>query len=359
MTFRPLAGALLLAAACGGSEPKEWPQVTFALPPDTVLTRYVNVPDAAALGGGRWVVAAPEFNEAAIVDFTTRTVRVLGGRGDGEIRNPYGVFVVGDTAFIADWALRRLTLWSAEGQPGGTIAAPDALRGLLPSGRDAAGNYYFLVKPPPGRDGGGNRDSAAVVRAPADLARFDTVARLSPLDMAEVEDRSGRRFERRVFSGEDHWGLLADGTVWVARPYQNYVMRRTAAGEERHGPRLPDRVIEVTWTDRDHFLLEFPEDQRAAAEMLPWSPLKPPFENAVATPGGWVWLEKSRPAVDSVRTYQVIAPSGALSHLAVYPSRQGRVIALTDSLALVAEQFREGVRLMQVAVPPVPQALPR
>jgi len=359
MTGRPLAAGLALLAACGGAEPKEWPQATFVLPPDTVLTRYVNVPAAAALGGGRWAVVSQEFNEAAIVDFNGRSVRVLGGRGEGEIRNPFGVFASQDTAYIADWALGRLTRWSADGKPAGTVAAPEALRGVLPSGRDAAGNYYFDMKPPAGRDGRGNRDSAAVVRSGADLAQFDTVASLSPLDMAEVEDRSGRRFERRVFSGEDHWGVLADGTVWVARAYQNYVWRRTAAGEELRGQRLPDRVIEVTWTDRDHFLLQFPEDQRATAELLPWSPLKPPFENAVATPAGWVWLEKSRPSVDSVRTYQVVAPSGRLSHLVVYPSRQGRVIAVTDSLVLVAEQFREGVRLMQVAIPPIPRPLPR
>ena len=354
MTRRALATVALALAACGGGQPKEWPQVTFALPPDTVLTRYVNVPSAAALGGGRWVVASPEFNEAAIVDFGTRSVRVLGGKGDAEVRNPYAVFTAGDTAFVADWALRRLTRWSAVGQAAGAVPAPDALRGVLPSARDAAGNYYFLVKPAPGRDGSGNRDSASVVRSPAGFARFDTVARLSPLDVAEVEQRGNRRFERRVFSGEDHWGVLRDGTVWVARVYQNYVLRRTAAGEETRGDRLPDRVIEVTWSDRDHFLLQFPEDQRSTAEQLPWAPLKPPFENALATPGGWVWLEKSRPAVDSVRTYQVVSPAGVLSHLVVYPSRQGHVIALTDSLALVAEQYKEGVRLMQVPIPVAP-----
>jgi hypothetical protein len=282
-------------------------------------------------------------------------VRVLGGKGEAEIRNPFGVFAAGDTAFVTDWALRRMTKWSASGEAAGAVAAPDGLRGLLPSARDAAGNYYFEVKPAPGRDGSGNRDSAAIVRSSAGFARFDTVARLSPLDLAEVDERGSRRFERRVFSGEDGWGVSADGTVWVARVYQNYVLRRTAAGGEARGDRLPDRVIEVTWSDRDHFLLQFPEDQRSTAEMLPWAPLKPPFEKAIATPGGWVWLEKSRPAVDSVRTYQVVSPEGALSHLVVYPSRQGHVIALTDSLALVAEQFKEGVRLMQVVIPAVPR----
>ena len=61
--------ALIAAAACGSGKAKEVPQVTFAYPSDTVLTRYVNVPGAAWLGDGRWVVVAGEYNEAAIVDF--------------------------------------------------------------------------------------------------------------------------------------------------------------------------------------------------------------------------------------------------------------------------------------------------
>jgi hypothetical protein len=235
------------------------------------------------------------------------------------------------------------------------MPAPEGLRGLLPVAGDGAGQFYFEVKPEI-RGGRGHRDSASVVRASAGFTSFDTVARLSPLDLAEVEDGAGRRFERRVFSGEDAWGVFPGGTVWVARVYRNVIWRRSPTGKLTKGESLPDRVIEVTWSDRDHFVLQFPEDQRSTVELLPWAPLKPPFEHAFGTPSGWIWLEKSRASIDTVRTYQVTTPAGTLSHLVIYPSRQGRVIALTDSLALVAEQYKEGVRLMQVAVPLAPPA---
>lgn len=358
MTPRPLVTFLATLAGCGGGGPVEYPVVWFSSPADTVLARYVNVPEAAALSPGRWAVVSPEFDEAGILDFGTRSLRILQGRGEAEVRNPFGVFAFADTAYVADWALGRLTRWTADGRPAGPVAAPAMLRGLLPQARDAAGNWYAERKPSPGRDGRGNRDSAAVVRISPDLARVDTVGRLSPLDMAEVQDRTGRRFERRVFSGEDRWGVFADGTVWIARAYQNYILRRPPSGHEARGPKLPDRVIEVSYADREHFVLQFPEDQRGVADQLPWSPFKPPFERAFATPGGAIWLEKSRPATDSVRTYQVTSPDGSLSHLAILPSRQGRIIAMTDSLALVAEQWREGVRLMQVTIPAAPVVRP-
>lgn len=357
---RRIAAVLALAlAACGGGGPREVPSVTFGLPPDTILTPYVQVPQAAALGGGKWVVVAAEFDEAAIIDFTSGRRTVLRGTRDVVLRHPFNVFGWTDTAYVADWSTTQVSRWTVAGTVAtAPLRAPAALRGLLPSARDAAGNLYFEVKPLVRRDGSGNRDSAAIVRAPADLARFDTVARLSPLDLAEVNDQAGRRFVRRVFSGEDAWGVFADGTVWVARVYQNYIARWAADGSEREGPRLPDRVLEVSWSDREHFFLEFPEDQRSTAELLPWSPIKPPFERALGTPAGQVWLEKSRITTDSSRTYQVTDRAGVLSHEVVYPTRPGRVIALTDSLALVAEQWREGVRLMQVRVPSPPAATP-
>ncbi|HEX9894887.1 MAG TPA: hypothetical protein VGA78_13240, partial [Gemmatimonadales bacterium] len=184
-----------------------------------------------------------------------------------------------------------------------------------------------------------------------DGARFDTAARLSPLDVAEVLERGVRRFERRVFSGQDRWGVLRDGTVWLARVYRNEVTWIEPSGKRLQGPALPDRVIEVSRVDREHWLLQFPEELRSTAERLPYSPIKPPFENGLTTAGGQVWLEKSRPATDSVRTYHVIDRRGELSRVLILPSRQGHIIAVGDTVALVAEQWREGVRLMQVRIP--------
>ncbi|MBS1240862.1 MAG: hypothetical protein H6R40_289 [Gemmatimonadetes bacterium] len=347
-----LAGVVAIAAmaGCGGGPPKEVPTATFATPADTLLTRYVNVPAAAWLGGERWAVVAGEFNEAGVADFGAGRLQPVGGRGEAELRNPFGVFSWADTAFVSDWALRRVSRWTSAGQFVGATSSAAALRGAFPVARDAAGRFYFEVKPPSGQDEQA-RDSAAVVRSDPGMSGFDTLARLSPLDLAEVEDRAGRRFERRVFSGEDHWGVQRDGTVWIARVYQNLILRIAPDGHPAKGPSLPDRVLEVTRTDREHFVLQFPEELQSTADRIPVAAVKPPFEHALGAPNGEIWLEKSRSALDSVRTYQVADSSGVLSHVVILPSRQGRVIALGDTLALVAEQYKEGVRLMQLRIP--------
>lgn len=348
-----LACVLSAMAACGGSQKVEYPTADFPLPTDTVLTPYVNVPVGTWLGGTRWAVVSNDANEAAVVDFASKSRRALGGRKDGqtEIRNPVSAFVSNDTIWVTDWALRRATLWTQAGDAAGEFPSPDELRGALPVARDAAGQLYYEIRPNAGRDGSGNRDSAAVVRQSPTTARFDTVGRLSPLDLAEVQDVGGRRLERRVFSGVDRWGALRDGSLWIARVYPNYVVWIDPSGKGRKGADLPDRVIEVTMTDRDHFISQFPEELRTTAENLPFAPLKPPFENAVTAADGSVWLEKSRPVVDSTRSYHQVNRQGALARVLVLPSRQGRIIAVGDTLALVAEQWREGVRLMQVRIP--------
>jgi hypothetical protein len=343
--------ALLGLAACSDPKKVEYPTADFPLPTDTILTPYVNVPVGTWLGGTRWGVVSNDAAEAAIVDFAAKSKQVLGGKrpGQTEIRNPVSIFLSNDTIWVTDWALQRSTQWTQQGAAAGQVPAPAELRGALPLSRDAAGQLYYEIRRPAGPDGSGNRDSAAVIRQAA--ARFDTVGRLSPLDLAEVNDVGGRRFERRVFSGVDRWGVLRDGTVWIARVYQNFVLWIDPAGKATKGASLPDRVIEVTMTDRDHFISRFPEELRTTAEALPFAPLKPPFENAISGAEGEVWLEKSRPVIDSTRMYHLVDKTGALRRVLILPSRQGHIIAVGDTLVLVAEQWREGVRLMQVRIP--------
>jgi len=344
---------VLFVIACGGPEKIEYPTVDFPIPTDTVLTPYVNVPVGTWLGGTRWAVVSNDASEAAVVEFASKSRRALGGKkaGQVEIRNPVSVFVSNDTIWVTDWALGRATLWTSAGNPAGVFPAPPELRGALPAARDAAGQLYYEIRPNAGRDGSGNRDSAAIVRQMPATARFDTVGQLSPLDLAEVQDVAGRRFERRIFSGLDRWGVLRDGTLWIGRVYANFILWVDPSGKRHKGPDLPDRVIEVTMTDRDHFIQQFPEELRSTAENLPFSPLKPPFENALTAADGTVWLEKSRPVIDSTRSYHHVDRKGALTRVLVLPSRQGHLIAVGDTLALVAEQWREGVRLMQVRIP--------
>jgi hypothetical protein len=184
-----------------------------------------------------------------------------------------------------------------------------------------------------------------VLRSNSELTRVDTIARLAPLDIAEVIGEAGRRFERRVFSGNDQWGVLPDGSVWVARVYDNRVDWRSPSGQWMRGEPLPDRVLEVTRYDRELFLRRFPPELRRTARELPFAALKPPFEAGMTAPSGEVWLEKSRAPADSTRRYHVVDRRGRLLR-EIRLRGQGRIVALGSNSGLIAEPVSEGTRLI-------------
>jgi hypothetical protein len=352
MHFAAGSGSFLflavLLSACGTSRPDA---VVLELPVhgDTVLAPYGDISEAAWLGRNRWALLAQADEVVALVDFARRSATLVVGRNSRELRNPANLFVAEDTLYIGDWGLRRLTLWSS-GRLVRSIPAPDAVRGTLPRARDSGGNFFVDLYPHPGPDGSGNRDSAALVRTDAEFRRVDTIARLAPFEIAEIVGDAGRRFERRVFSGMDRWGALPDGSVWVARVYDNRVDWRSPEGKWFRGQALPDRVLEVTRYDRELFLRRFPPELRRTAQDLPFAAIKPPFEAGLTAPSGKVWLEKSRAPADSSRRYHVVDSRGQLFR-EIRVLGPGRIMALAPSEALVAEPSPDGTRLIAMPLP--------
>jgi hypothetical protein len=334
-----------LLTACG--ESKVAASVLELTPAgDTVVTPYSDVTEAAWLGNSRWAVLAPTA-AVGIVDFSSKRLTPLGSK---EFRNPSSVLFVADTLYVGDWGLRQLTLWSPQGRQVRSIPASNLVRGTLPRARDNSGMFYVDLYPRAGADGSGNRDSAAVVRVDPAFTKVDTIARLAPLDIAEVVGEAGRRFERRVFSGMDRWGVLGDGSLWVARVYDNRVDWRAPDGRWTRGQPLPDRVLEVTRYDRELFLRKFPPELRATAQELPFAALKPPFESALTGLPDQVWLEKSRAPADSSRRYHVVNRQGKLVR-EVRIRGQGRLVALSIGGALVTEATPNGIRLVAIHFP--------
>jgi hypothetical protein len=341
-----LAALSGLLTACG--ESKVAASVLELTPAgDTVVTPYTDVTEAAWLGNSRWAIVAPTDDAVSVVDFSTKRLTSLGPK---EFRNPSNVLFVADTLYVGDWGLRQLTLWTPQGRRIRSIPASNLVRGTLPRARDNAGRFYLDLYPRAGADGSGNRDSAAVVRVDPAFTKVDTIARLAPLDIAEVVGEAGRRFERRVFSGMDRWGVLGDGSLWVARVYDNRVDWRAPDGKWTRGQPLPDRVLEVTRYDRELFLRKFPPELRATAQDLPFAALKPPFESALAGPPDQVWLEKSRAPADSSRRYHVVNRQGKLVR-EVRIRGQGRIVALSIGGALVTEATPNGIRLVAIHFP--------
>lgn len=348
--LRSLAITAVLATACGPGRAVAPVEEALSLPSDTLEAGWGQLPLAAPLGSGRWVVVAADWDAAVIADFTARRIDPLGGARQKAYLHPYRVFVAADTIYLADWGMRRSTVWNAAGALIDSIPAADALRGALASAKDAAGQLYFEAKPDPGRDGGGNADSAALVRAPRSLARFDTLARLAPLDLKEMRREQNNRFERLILSGNDLWGVWPDGTIWIVRLLRNQLITRNSAGKLTRGPELPDPVYEVTQADRDRYLQGFPADVRPKETDFPWALIHPPFLSAFMAPGETIWLEKSRPVRDSLRRIQVLDRVGDLQRVFKL-SGEARPIAVGQEAVLVAEQFAGGIRLMQVRIP--------
>lgn len=349
---RLLPSLALLAAACG--EPPAPPPTVAADPAaDTVVVPVRHVSDAVRRSDGRWVVLGTEEFRVLVVDFDAGTAEPYPGMTPDEVPGATVLLGAGDTLLVGDWGLRRVTAWLPEGRRVDAIPTPDALRGAFPRARDAAGQWYFELSASPGRDGRGILDSGAVVRADAYLSTFDTVARLTPPESAEVDRGNGPRLEPLVLAGRDRWGVQPDGTVWIARVQQNKVDWYPPGGTRAHrGRPMPDPILPVTGTDRLIYAQRFPEEQRGNLRNVQWALVKPAFERAFADREGRVWLFKSAVALDSIRTFQVADTTGWLFSVAV-PS-YGTAVGVAADEIVMAEEFPGGIRLLRFSRPAEP-----
>jgi hypothetical protein len=343
-----MAAGIFLAC----SEAPPVPMVDMGAPADSLPLPYTYVSDAVHLGGNRWAFVAPNERVAVIADLDSDSFKVLGGVRPEQYQEPFAIFRAGDSLYVSDWGKRSLTVWSTDGTFGRTIPAASFIRGALPRARDGRGRFYSAVHPPARADGSGNRDSALIIMMSPDLARGDTVALLAPPDIAEVMGQGGgRRYAPRAMSGRDEWGVLSDGSVWIARINQNRVDWRSPDGEWRKGQPLPDRVLTIEEEDRQRFLLQFPEELRGDAAQTPFAIIKPAFETGFPDPRGNVWLVKSFSLYDSTRSAQVVNHEGKLARQLEYRGF-GRLAGTSGDRALVAEMSDKGHRLLIYRVPP-------
>ncbi|HEV8123882.1 MAG TPA: hypothetical protein VGP80_06565 [Gemmatimonadales bacterium] len=342
---------LALAAACGGGGPSKVPPISLGAPIDSLELPYSYLDQAVWLGANQWAVVAPNEHAAVLLDFSQHSTAALGDARHPEYTQPFAIFKGGDSLYLDDWGKRSVTVWN----PGyaGALDISQFIRGAFPEARDRAGRFYLKLPPIAGPDGSGNRDSAAIVAISS--GRADTVGRLAPPDIAEVFGDAGRRFEPRALSGNDEWGVLPDGTLWIARINQNRVDRRSPEGKWNRGEQLPDRVLEVLPEDRDLFLQQFPPDLRSTAEKVPFAIIKPPFVSAYADPDGNVWLMKNYSLLDSTRSVQRVGADGRLVAQYEYPG-YGRVIGGNREVLLVAES-KDKATSHRIVVYRIPEAV--
>jgi len=346
-----LCAGLGATLACGpGVTLDEPPEEPLGVAADTVLTPFAQVPQAVAMDRDRWLVVASDWDAAVVVDFASGSFQPLGAGPGRDYQRPVDVFAAGDSLYLADWGMRRLSIWNRDGRMVGAVIMPESVLGIFPRARDSLGRFYFEMPLDGGPDGRGLRDSIPVVRADPGFTRLDTILHLAPPEVLEVTRENRTRSERAILGGQDRWGVLPSGALWVARLTGNRVTWIAPDGSRRTGRGLPDPVYEVTDYDRESFQAQFPPELRATVSGLPFALIKPPFERGFTGPDRQVWLEKSKAGLDSLRRMQVVDQDGRLVRKLVVPTR-GNIIAVGDSVLLIAEQWREGVRLMRARIP--------
>jgi hypothetical protein len=228
--------------------------------------------------------------------------------------------LAGDSIALVDFSALRTTVWSEAGR---------AL-GVLPL-QEIAGNTPVLLYDTLGRGykidyqavlGGGEPgrtvrpDSIPVLRIAVRGGRADTVAHLASPEYGDAVFGEEVQQAAKVFAPNDFFGVLPDGTAWVARAREGRVDWRSPDGKWLVGPAHKFTKLPVTEADKARVLAQvreqgkqfgMPQDLRI---VYPFAETKPAFDFAMGRPTGEVWLQQPRKDERSALIYSVFDRKG-------------------------------------------------
>jgi hypothetical protein len=330
------AAGLAVLVACGARSSASVPASAGDLALDVTLPEsYAQVSDIVELQDGRIAFTDRKARVFNFGDFAKQTVTVVGQKVDtvpagappSVYKFPGAVLhLAADTLALVDFAALRTTLFTEKGE---AIAAV----GLIAAGGNTPVLYYdsqghgykvdyqaVLGGGEPGRSV--RTDSVSLLRLWLNLSKADTVAQLSAPVYGEA--RFGEQVQQvaKVFSPNDVFGVLADGTVWVARGSKNSVDWRTPDGKWTTGAPRDYEKLPVTADDKERVMARLRERGMPAnvTVSFPFADTKPPFDAGYSRPNGEVWLQRSRRDDQQQMVYDVYAKGGAWQRTVTLPS---------------------------------------
>ncbi|HSA58021.1 MAG TPA: hypothetical protein VLE53_20070 [Gemmatimonadaceae bacterium] len=333
---------------------------------------FSRITGAAELRDGRLVIADPTELGVFVLDLARRSVAQIGRAGPGpdEYERPYGVLrAPGDTLIVASPGGRFLRI-----DPAGRIAGPVRVNltpgagGMsIPRAIDLLGRYYWssdFVTRDPQRRFRRNRaptikrwvpghDSAIVVATFADHAPDMTEKRFHP------------------YAERDAWVVAPDGRVgvlvaadyrlrWIRDgrvvgeggpiPFERIVIGRAERDAYRDWrARMPAGSAQVIAPSTSAGASDAARRQAAAAypdDMFPRT--LPPFEEdgAWLSPGGEIWVARSRAANDAIPVIDVLDPSGTLRGSLRLPAGR-RLLALEPNGVYLVHTDDDGLQWVE------------
>jgi hypothetical protein len=330
---RTVAARLSLAcwlAACVGQQ-STTQTVILDKPEATLSPSFTQLSNVVELRDGRVAFADLKQRTFLFADLSSGKVDSIGKHIDsvtagdslsGRHKFPgYVIRLARDTVGLVDFALERTTLWTEQGNYAGVIN-PVAVAGHNQAlAYDAEGHGYkedvraVLGGLEPGKKNV-MLDSLALLRLSRTDTVADTIAKLSIPPWGEGRFGEQQKQVSTIFGSRDLFGVLPDGSIWVARASNNAVDWRSPTGVWTAGPKRPFARVAVTQADRDAFI------DRLRAQMTktgapagielsyPFAEYKPPFSVGLTNPEGEVWLQRFRALTDSVPVWDVVGRDG-------------------------------------------------
>lgn len=342
--------AVALLAACGGGEAEPTSTEVALDSADASIGELDFVSGLAELPDGRVVISQSQVPSVLFIDFATGEIDTVGraGEGPGEYRFPGTITRRGDKVSVFDFGPRRVTTWNADGSldgsltistmPGFTVAF-DTI-GYMYAEQPTSEGFVIMGQE---LDSTRSKDSTYIYRfRPNELAR-DTVARLYEIGNEIIRFGSGIARMRPLYQSADLWGVLPDGTLWVARGRENRVDRRAPDGTWTIGTPRPFTPIPTTEADRQKLPPFRGEVGDSVDRELPAE--KGPYADAIAASDGAVWTRLNQPAGFTREIYAIHPVSGAPDRTVTFPKGY-RVRAITETYVYATHEDEDGFQVL-------------
>ncbi|MFL5403444.1 MAG: hypothetical protein ACJ8BF_11575 [Gemmatimonadales bacterium] len=325
--------SLFAAFACAAAESQS-PALEVKLP-----AHFGAISNVVELKDGRIVFTDTKDKLFLRADLKSGKIDTLGTRVDTlrpaapprEYRFPGWVaHLGGDTVALVDFSAIRTTLWDESGRALAVLPIKPVAGNTPILLYDTLGHGYkidyqaVLGGGEPGRQV--RPDSIPVLRFSIKGAVVDTIVLLAAPEYGDAIFGEQVQQAAKVFSPNDFFGVLPDGTAWVARGRENRVDWRAPNGAWTLGrPHSYPRVA-VTQADRDRVLAQvrehgkqfgMPQELRI---VYPFAETKPPFDFALGRPEGEVWLQRPRSQENAPLVYDVFNRKGAWQRAVTLPA---------------------------------------
>jgi hypothetical protein len=306
--------------------------------------RFGNLSNVIELRDGRVVFADTKNKLFLLGDLKSGKVDTIGSRVDslsksgsiGEYRFPgWTAHLAGDTVALVDFSAIRTTLWSEAGRPLGVLPIKEVAGQTPVLLYDTVGHGYKIDYQAVVGGGEPGRilrpDSIPVLRLTVKGGAVDTVGLLAGPEYGDATFGEQVQQAAKVFAPNDFFGVLPDGTAWIARGRENRVDWRSPDGRWTRGQTHAYSRIPVTQADKDRVLAQvrehgkqfgMPQDLRI---VYPFADNKPPFDFALGRPNGEVWLQRPQSREGTALIYDVFNRKGVWEREVAFP--QGSALA--------------------------------